>query len=155
MSKNLGGTNMNKTGRIEYLHRRDAPLLEWVPITRIKLQIPFLLQYSWENKRMPLTIGPHMDHFASQLYKGILMLSEPLHQETGKWKFYFLYCSQKGKFTCISTKWTNLILVITICSSFCQFRTWKGRQLMHHLLTVISQYKCKFTICGTWYKSLN
>jgi hypothetical protein len=33
---------------------------------------------------MPLKIGHHMDHYAGQLCKGILMLSEPAHQETEK-----------------------------------------------------------------------
>lgn len=33
---------------------------------------------------MPPKIGHHMDHYAGQLCKGILMLSEPAHQQTEK-----------------------------------------------------------------------
>lgn len=43
---------------------------------------------------MPPKIGHHMDHYAGQLCKGILMLSEPAHQETekmGKKSVFFIH----------------------------------------------------------------
>jgi hypothetical protein len=45
---------------------------------------------------MPPKIGHHMDHYAGQLCKDILMLSEPAHQETEKWKIFNFLSSFSG-----------------------------------------------------------
>ena len=72
-----------------YNRSRYTPVQEASSVW-IKLQLPFLRQYSWENRGMHPKTEPHMDHFASQLCMGILVLSQPWHQETEKFKVQLL-----------------------------------------------------------------
>lgn len=108
---------------------------------------------------MPLKIEIHIDHFVSQLCKGILKLSEPLPQETEKWKFQFNYSLLKWRSKFKSLKWTNLIPIIAICSSFCKCKSRQDCQKLQQFLNIIIQQGIQEwrhqhfnNICGMWYK---